>query len=108
MRRGDVLWVDLDPVRGSEANKRRPCVVVSNDAANRAAATLTVVPCTSNVHHLYPFEVYLERVLDVPSKAQAHQIRTVAKRRVVSPPVGHLDPITLSHLDDALRLHLAL
>jgi len=106
--RGDVLWVDLDPVRGSEANKRRPCVVVSNDASNRAAATLTVVPCTSVVRDVYPFEVYLEGVLDVPSKAQAHQVRTVTKRRVVSRPIGHLDPVTLLQLDDALRLHLAL
>ena len=37
MRRGDIYWVDLDPAQGAEANKIRPAVVVSNDAANRAA-----------------------------------------------------------------------
>jgi len=37
MRRGDIHEVDLDPVRGSESNKRRPAVIVSNDAANLAA-----------------------------------------------------------------------
>ncbi len=38
MRRGEVRLVDLDPARGSEASKRRPAVVVSNDRANAAAA----------------------------------------------------------------------
>ena len=37
MRRGDVVWVDLTPVRGSEADMRRPAVIVSNDGANRTA-----------------------------------------------------------------------
>ncbi|MQA76721.1 MAG: type II toxin-antitoxin system PemK/MazF family toxin, partial [Solirubrobacterales bacterium] len=37
MRRGDICWVDLNPSRGSEANQTRPAVIVSNDAANRAA-----------------------------------------------------------------------
>ena len=40
MRRGDIHSVDLDPVRGSEANKRRPPVIVSNDAANATAGRL--------------------------------------------------------------------
>ena len=49
MRRGDVVWVNLDPVQGSEADKRRPAIVVSNDGANRTAQNLgrgvvTVVP----------------------------------------------------------------
>lgn len=53
MRRGEVRLVDLDPVRGSEANKQRPAVVVSNDRANAVAQRLergvvTVVPLTSN------------------------------------------------------------
>jgi mRNA interferase MazF len=35
MQRGDIVWVDLDPVRGTEATKRRPAVIVSNEGANR-------------------------------------------------------------------------
>ena len=51
MRRGDVHVVDLDPVRGSESNKRRPAVIVSNDLANATASRLgrgviTVIPVT--------------------------------------------------------------
>ena len=64
MRRGEIRLVDLAPVRGSEADKRRPAVVVSNDGANGAASRLgrgvvTVVPVTSRVDRVYPFQVLL-------------------------------------------------
>jgi len=59
MRRGEIRFVDLGPVRGSEADKRRPAVIASNDGANATAArlgrvVLTVVPVTSNISCLYP------------------------------------------------------
>jgi len=108
MNRGELYWVDLEPARGSEANKRRPCVIVSNDANNRAAATVTVVPVTSNVSQIYPFEIDLERVLDRPSKAQAHHVRTVSKARLSSGAIARLDDELVRELDEALRLHLTL
>ena len=108
MNRGDVYWVDLDPTQGSEAAKRRPCIIVSNDANNRAAATLTVVPVTSNVERIYPFEVDLEDLLDRPSKAQAHQVRTISKARLVGPATATLTQRLAAELDRALRLHLDL
>jgi mRNA interferase MazF len=115
MRRGDVVWVNFDPVQGSEANKRRPAVVVSNDGANRTAQTLgrgvvTVVPVTSATGRVYPFQVLLpvgSCGLSQPSKAQAEQIRSVAVQRV-GVTVGHLDATLLAQLDDAVRLHLDL
>ena len=115
MRRGDVVWVDLDPVRGSEASKRRPAVVVSNDGANRMAERLgrgvvTVVPVTSQTGNVYPFQVLLPaRTCGLPkaSKAQGEQIRSVAVQRVGT-VVGRLSGLLLAELDDALRLHLGL
>lgn len=115
MRRGDVVWVDLDPVRGSEADKRRPAVVVSNDGANRTAQSLgrgvvTVVPVTSATGHVHPFQVRLPaRSCGLPktSKAQAEQIRSIAVQRV-GPTAGHLPADLLNDLDDAIRLHLGL
>lgn len=115
MRRGDVVWVDLDPVRGNEANKRRPAVVVSNDGANRTAQSLgrgviTVVPVTSATTHVYPFQVRLPVKscgLAKASKAQAEQIRSIAVQRVGA-TAGHLPADLLSELDDAIRLHLNL
>lgn len=115
MERGEIRLVDLDPVRGVGANKRRPAVLVSNDGANAMAASLgrgvvTVVPITSNLERVYPFQVLLrapESGLDRDSKAQAEQVRSVAVERI-GPPIGRVAPLDLERLDDALRLHLAL
>jgi Growth inhibitor len=115
MRRGEIRLVDLDPVRGSESNKRRPAVIVSNDSANATAARLrrgvvTVVPVTSNVSRVLPFQVLLpsEAVgLRVDSKAQAEQVRSVSVERI-GPAVGRVPAPVMAQLDDALRLHLQL
>jgi mRNA interferase MazF len=115
MLRGEIRMVDLDPARGSEASKRRPAVVVSNDGANATAfrlqrGVITVVPVTSNVSHVYPFQVLLpaaECGLPRDSKAQAEQVRSVAVERV-GRRLGQLSASLQAELDDALRLHLAL
>jgi mRNA interferase MazF len=115
MRRGDIHAVDLDPVRGSEANKRRPVVIVSNDAANGTAVRLgrgviTVVPVTSSVERVYPFQVLLPAAatgLGRDSKAQAEQVRSIAIERV-GDRLGVVPGALLLDLDEALRLHLGL
>jgi mRNA interferase MazF len=115
MLRGEIWQVDFNPARGSEANKIRPAVVVSNDRANATATRLgrgvvTVVPVTSNVATVYPFQVLLTvgaSGLGVDSKAQAEQIRSVVAERFHR-RLGHISPAELSRLDDALRLHLDL
>jgi mRNA interferase MazF len=113
--RGEIRLVDLDPARGSEANKRRPAVVVSNARANAAAirsgrGVVTIVPVTSNVTRVHPFQTLLpasETGLRVDSKAQAEQVRSVDVRRVGA-VVGRVPASLLASLDDALRLHLGL
>src|ERR1700741_3304975 len=115
MRRGEVYWVDLEPVRGSEANKIRPAVIVSNDAANRAAkrtgrGVVTIVPITSNVGRVYPFQVLLRATdcgLAADSKAQPEQVRTIATDRLRK-KLGSVPPDVLVRLEGALRTHLAL
>ena len=115
IRRGDIHLVDLDPVRGAEANKRRPAVIVSNDSANATATRLgrgvvTVVPVTSNVTRIFPFHVLLRAVetgLVRDAKAQAEQVRSIAVERI-GPRLGTVSNGRLIELEDALRLHLAL
>ena len=115
MLRGEIREVNFEPVQGSEASKRRPAVIVSNDGANTTASRLnrgviTVVPVTSNVTRIYPFQVFLpasDSGLRRDSKAQAEQVRSVAAERVGG-RVGQLTASLLSELDDALRLHLSL
>jgi mRNA interferase MazF len=115
MRRGEIWQVDLDPARGNEPNKLRPAVVVSNDRANATATRLgsgviTVVPVTSNVARIYPFQVALSAAttgLAVDSKAHAEQIRSVATERLRH-RIGRVSVAELAELDQALRLHLEL
>ncbi|HEY2767427.1 MAG TPA: type II toxin-antitoxin system PemK/MazF family toxin [Solirubrobacteraceae bacterium] len=114
MQRGEVRMVELDPTRGAEA-KRRPAVIVSNDAANRAAArlgrgVLTVVPVTSSVERVYPFQVLLPAGaggLPQDSKAQGEQVRSVDAERI-GEQLGRLSGQLMASIDDALRLHLSL
>lgn len=115
MRRGDLHWVDLDPAEGSEANKRRPAIIVSNDGANVTATRLgrgvvTIVPVTSSVDRVYPFQVLIPAGtsgLGRDSKAQAEQVRTVALQRIGA-RIGTVPAQAMELLDAALRLHLAL
>ena len=115
MLRGEIRLTDFEPARTSEANKRRPAVIVSNDRANATAArrgrgVVTVVPVTSNVARVFPFQVLLpadEAGLRVDSKAQAEQVRSVSVERVGA-VIGLVPTHLMTRLGDALRLHLQL
>lgn len=111
MKRGEIYFADLNPTVGSETAKQRPVVLVSNDANNRAASTVTVLPITSNVTRIYPFEVFLPSAqsgLPKPSKVQAQQIRTIAKERITSKVAGRVGGSLLRQIEAAMRLHLDL
>ncbi|WP_304512144.1 type II toxin-antitoxin system PemK/MazF family toxin [Amycolatopsis sp. GM8] len=115
MRRGEIRLVDLEPVRGAESSKTRPAVIVSNDGANGVATRLgrgvvTVVPVTSNVARVYPFQVLLRAAecgLKVDSKAQAEQVRSVSVERI-GRRAGQVPASVMVKLDHALRVHLGL
>ena len=115
MLRGEIRLTDLDPALAGGADKRRPAIIVSNDRANATAARLgrgvvTVVPITSNISRVFPFQVLLpadDVGIRVDSKARAEQVRSVSIERI-GPVIGRLPTHLISKLDDALRLHLQL
>ncbi|HEY4812611.1 MAG TPA: type II toxin-antitoxin system PemK/MazF family toxin [Solirubrobacteraceae bacterium] len=115
MQRGEIRVVALDPVVGSEANKQRPAIIVSNDGANTTAArlgrgVLTVVPLTTNTNRVHTFQVLLEATdtgLTEDCKAQAEQVRSVAVQRI-GRRVGSVSATAMADVDEALRVHLAL
>lgn len=115
MLRGEIRLTDLEPARGSEANKLRPVVVVSNDRANATASRLgrgvvTVVPISSNTAQVFPFQTLLPAEgtgLRMDSKAQAEQVRSATFERVGA-VLGRVSANVMAELDDALRLHLQL
>ncbi len=109
-RRGELYWADLSPVIGSEAANLRPVLIVSNDANNKVMKTITVVPLTSSVHRIYPFEVYLEQGeanLTQASKAQAQQVRTISRERL-SGVIGKISETSMLLVNSALKAHLDL
>ena len=111
MKRGEIYYANLSPAVGSEMDKRRPILIVSNDANNRAANTITILPITSNVTRIYPFEVLLnpeDSGLSKPSKVQAQQVRTISKQRINSDAVGKIGEEIMQLVDAAIKLHLDL
>lgn len=115
MRRGDIYLVDYEPVRGSEVNKARPSVIVSNDGANQSVerhgrGVITVVPLTSNTARVLSFQVALSAAechLPKDSKAQCEQVRAVAQERLLR-RLGAVPRQRMTEIDAALRRHLAL
>lgn len=111
MKRGEIYFADLNPTISSEINKRRPVLIVSNDANNRASSTITVLPITSNTERIYPFEVKLTaKMSGLPkeSKVLAQQIRTISRTRLSSECTGHLGSELMKTVEHAIKLHLAL
>ena len=109
MKRGEIYFADLDPTIGSEIKKRRPVLIVSNNANNKMAKTVTIVPITSNIKKIYPFEVLLETKhseLPKDSKAQCHQIRTISKIRIQDNRIGNVSKNIMDKINSVIKLHL--
>jgi mRNA interferase MazF len=99
-RRGDVFLVDLDPTRGTEIQKTRPCVVVSPDELNAHLRTIILAPMTTAAHP-YPFRVVC-RFSGKSGQVVTDQLRTVDRERLVR-HLGRLSGPTMSRVLDVLQ-----
>lgn len=112
IKRGDIYDVDLEPVRGSEQGKRRPCVVIQNDIANNVSPVTIVATITgsANVKKVFPVLVAVKKGqggMIKDSFIQCNQIRTVDKGRLVKYR-GTLPDDKLNEIDDALVISLGI
>ena len=106
MKRGEVWWVNFDPSIGGEIKKKRPAVIVSNDASNKFLNRVQVIPLTSKTDRLYPSEAIV--MLDgKESKAMADQLTTVSKLRLFK-RAGVLSEDDMLRIGDTIKVQLGL
>lgn len=81
LKRGDVVWVNLDPAVGGEIKKEQPCVIMSLTALNGKRSTVVVVPLASSGNVRPPLVVAVDSV-GKGSNARIDQLSTVQKSRI--------------------------
>lgn len=112
MVRGSLVWVGLDPARGAEVPKTRPCIIVSRTEANDVSSTVTIVPLSSVSGRaadrlVQPVLSAKDTRLAKDSRALCDQVRTIDKGRIRG-TVGVLGAELLGKIDRGLILHLEL
>ena len=106
LKRGDIYWVNLDPVKGSEIRKSRPCVLVGTSPVNRARRTVVVVPLSSAGRPRPPITISVN-CLGRQVVAVCDQIRAVDKERLIK-EAGSLSKEDMAALDAVLRQVLSI
>lgn len=104
IRRGEIRWADLDPVRGREQAGRRPVLVVSHDVFNERSGTVIAVALTSQPQRAgFPLTLeLLGTALPKPSWVKISQIRTLARERIGA-PLGEISAEELASVVEGLN-----
>ena len=111
IKRGDIVLVNLDPVKGSEQGKIRPALIIQNDIGNEYSPTTIVAPITSTIFSKeFPTNVFLptkDSNLDKDSTILLNQIRTIDKSRIVK-KLSKATVAVMSKVDLAIKVSLGL
>ena len=105
IRRGEIYYIDLSPVRNSEQGGIRPCVIVQNNKGNEHAPTTIVVPLTTKSKKMLPtHKVVREGIKD--SIALCEQVRTIDKKRLKEYK-GQVSQEVMKEIDKGLKISFA-
>ncbi|MCL4254782.1 MAG: type II toxin-antitoxin system PemK/MazF family toxin [Anaerolineae bacterium] len=113
IQRGEIYFVNLNPVQGREQSGMRPVLVVSSNVINQLPLVVTVVVGTkgANIPKDYPTNIRIsaqESGLPMETVFLCFQIRSLDPSRFLSSPVGQLSDVRMSQVDDILRYCLNL
>ena len=113
VQRGEVYFVNLNPVQGREQAGQRPVLVLSSDAINRLPLVITVVVGTKgeNVTRDYPTNVRLspaESGLPMETVFLCFQLRSLDPTRFLDPPAGRIPEVAMRRIEEAVRHCLGL
>jgi mRNA interferase MazF len=105
-KRSDIYLVNFDPTIGHEVKKSRPALIITNNINNEYSPVLTVIPLSSNVSRVYPFDVLVPVIkgLDSESKIMVNQIRTVDKKRLIK-KLTTVSQDIIEKVEAAIKLH---
>ena len=110
IKRGQIWYADLSPIRGSEQGGMRPVVIVSNDKGNAVSPVIIVAPITTKIgKKKLPTQVLVgtESGLKVLSMVMCEQVRTIDKTRLLGKePMGNVKPYLMTAIDKALKISL--
>ncbi|MCP4475611.1 MAG: type II toxin-antitoxin system PemK/MazF family toxin [Gammaproteobacteria bacterium] len=106
MKRGEIYWVNLNPTKGTEIRKSRPCVIISADPLNEVRRTVVILPLSISAKPRPPLVVAVT-CLNKQVSAICDQIRAVDKSRLVK-LVDCLSQHDLNMLEESLRQILVL
>ena len=111
VKRGYILLVNFEPVKGSEQGRIRPAIVIQNDILNKFSPLTIVAPVTSRIYDKeYPTNVLIKKEdseLNNDSNVLLNQMRTIDKRRIVK-RLGALNLFLMNKVDRAIKICLAI
>lgn len=110
IKRGEIYWVDLEPVRGSEMKKIRPALVISNNLINEHASVIIICPITDSLGKVSPIHVPFlkgEANLEKDSIVHCGQVRAIDKERIMN-FLGRVSESKMIEIEKGLHLAMAL
>ncbi|HXF40307.1 MAG TPA: type II toxin-antitoxin system PemK/MazF family toxin [Blastocatellia bacterium] len=113
IQRGEIYFVNLNPVQGREQAGNRPVLVISVDSINKLPLVVTVVVGTKgeNVSRDYPTNVRVspaESGLSMETVFLCFQVRSLDPKRFPNTAAGAVSSTTLTRIEDAVRYCLGL